>query len=92
MSEYVLEDFPTNETTNWKGITTSSSIKHSGSFSGYWQNTSRPNTISLNLSMINKTDWTDYSMFSIWLYNERIDDTQYRIYATSENTSTSGED
>ena len=94
LSTYIIDDFETNGVSNWNGLVLSDDIKHSGSHSGCWMNTSAQSTIVLNLTRT-KNDWTAYSLFSMWFYSNEEDVTnKYAIFVHSEdptNSSKSGD-
>ena len=92
LSLLVVEDFEKNGVDNWRGLDLSSDIKHSGNYSGCWTNKSAYSHIWLNLSTIGLTDWTPYSLFSIWIYNDNPDNVQFVLYLDSGNASTAGND
>jgi len=91
LSVFVLDDFEKNGVDNWKTLTLSSDIKHSGSYSGCWLNTSKPTSVSFDITKV-KSDWSAYTLFSIWIYSSRIDNSGFQLVVSSENASSTGDD
>jgi len=91
LSSFVLHNFDTNGVDNWKGLTLSTEQAHSGSHSGCWANTSSPTSISFNLTKV-KSDWSAFTLFSMWVYSTKADNSEYQVVLRSENASSQGED
>ena len=87
LSIYVLDDFEQNGVDNWKGLVLSSDIKHSGSHSGCWENTSSPTSVFFNVTKV-KSDWSAFTLFSMWVYSAKADNSGYQVILDSDNSST----
>ncbi len=83
----VFEDFDTVE--NWQGFELSEEQAHSGKTSALWQHMDE--TPSVSCSEI-PHDWSDYSAFTFWVYNEKEVPTRFMCIIASENPATEGAD
>jgi hypothetical protein len=83
----VFEDFDSVEA--WPGFELSRDQAHSGETSALWRDmTERKSVHSSDIPH----DWSDYSAFTFWVYNEKKLDAAFMLIIASENPATEGPD
>ncbi len=84
---WVFEDFSSVE--HWTGAELGTEVARHGETSALWRN--HPDTSSISSENI-PHDWTDWSAFTFWVYNEREVDTAFMCIISSNNPETDGID
>ena len=79
----IFEDFESVE--KWQGFELSEDQAHSGKTSALWQQMDQ--TRGVSCSEI-PHDWSDYSAFTFWVYNEKVVPTAFMCIIASENPET----
>jgi len=85
--DLVFEDFDSVDA--WKGFELSHEQTHSGDTSALWRNmTEHPGVTCTDIPH----DWSSYSAFTFWVYNEKKLPTAFMVIISSENPATDGPD
>lgn len=84
---FVFEDFEGVEA--WDGFELSDTHARSGKTSALWRNMQRTSRVG---SQDIPHDWSDYSAFTFWVYNERQLPNAFMCIVSSENPATEGID